>query len=141
MRRRKQTLDALALKYGMSRQGVQQIAKRAGFCRGPHRPTITAEEKATFAKLYRGGMRIPDVAASVGRAPEAVRKHLVRAGVHEITRIKRPWPRKHDAIVLRDYPKAQAGKMFVRDIAAKIGRGKNEVIGRARRLGLHRATL
>ena len=135
---RRESLQAIGSRYGITRERVRQIAKRAGCApRGRHYPILRSEEKAKIASLYARGIPISHAAKAVGRSPTVGFRYLVDAGLHQPWSVRTPWSGREDAIVLREYPKAKAGAIRVRDIAKRLGRTKNEVIGRARRLGLH----
>ena len=120
---RAQTFDAIA----------EQIAHRAGVRRG--RDVLSGGEKKWIVELYERGMPMAHIGGCVRRSKNAVFKYLVRIGRHTPTRKSKVWVEAEDAVLRAKYGTARG---MVRVIAKELGRTRNEVIGRAFRLGLGR---
>lgn len=90
----------------------------------------TAERDAQMLELRAGGMLIADMGTWLGCGFRAVKYRLE---VLKPPRLKHPtWTDARDEYLREHYP---AGKP-AHDIALKLGLNKNQVIGRAGRLGL-----
>jgi hypothetical protein len=125
------TYREIALHYGISGKRVHQIVKRAGITRPT--PTPSADEIKIAASKVRKGIPIKYVAEIVGYSEDILRGALVRHGLYALQPREPLWTDSEIRIVKRHYH-----RLPVREIAAKIGRTRNEIIGKARRLGLCR---
>ena len=133
VKRRELTLDAIGAMYGVSRERVRQIGARAGAQRG--RKELRNAEKAKIVALHKRGMPFTRIAEALGRSDTVVANHVVRVGLYKIGERNAPWSGEEDAVLRAKYGTARG---MVRVIAKELGRTRNEVIGRAFRLGLSR---
>ena len=133
VKRRELPLDAIGAMHGITRERVRQIGARVGVQRG--RRDMSDAEKAKIAALHKRGMPLSHIAEALGRSGTAVAKHLVRAGLYKLGERNAPWSGGEDALLRSKYGTARG---MVRVIAKELGRTRNEVIGRAFRLGLGR---
>lgn len=126
---------AVAVDYGITRSRVEKICKRESvFSR--HNQPLSYEEKEEIERLFWAGMRAAHIAAEIGRGPQQVVNYLEQVGLRKKDNdgiALDSWTAKEDAILRKLY-----GKEPVVQTAARLKRTKNEVIGRARRLGLNK---
>lgn len=109
------TLQAIAGRYGLTRERVRQIGVAHGIRRG-HVNQVTDEELADLKSQYDRGVRLAHIDS------------------HRSPRTKAPdWSAAQDNAL-----KAMWGRKRCADIARVLGTTKNAVIGRANRLGLPR---
>ncbi len=128
----------LAPVWGVSRSRIEQICRRAGVRSLTNRPLIY-EEQEEIERLYWKGVRAQHIAQELGRSTAAVCNYLQRIGLRQRDNegiARDEWGREEDDTVRRLY-----GAIPCRRIGEKLGRTKNEVIGRARRLGLSKSAV
>ena len=130
-RRPELTHREVAPAFGITACRVQQIAARAGLLRDRR---LREDEKATIRSLYKRGMLLAHIAHDVCRDELTVRSHLIAAGLHQPKKKDPPWSAADADLVRRQYRNVSA-----RALAQQLGRTRNEVIGKARRLKLHEA--
>lgn len=119
--------------YGVCRQRIQQIARKAGV----HQKSwcwLTDAEKERILKLHLRDVPLSHIAQSIGRSKYTVFGFLVRCGLHVPAQDDKPWSDKEVAFLRKHYGERGAA----RRIAEKLGRTRNEVIGKANRTGLCR---
>lgn len=131
-----QTYTEVAADYGVSRERVRQICVREGVTSLNNRP-LSHEEKEEIERLFWMGMRPRHIAQEVGRGENMIADYLEQVGLRARDNdgiATDQWTRKEDAILRKFY-----GVMRARAIGTRLGRTKNEVIGRAGRLGLSKS--
>lgn len=128
------TLGEIGLVYGLTRERVRQIGERVGVTsiNRTNNP-LTESEKARARELIDRGMPVDHVAESVGRGRTSVRNYLVDAGLHVPLNDDRAWKPREDAFLRRRY---KTPGWSAAAIGEHLGRTRDEVIGRAHRLGL-----
>ena len=123
-------LTEIARRYGISHQHVSRIGLAVGV-RGLRR-RLPEEKIAAGLELIARGMPISRAGESIGVAD--LYHALVRRKLHEPEAgVMDPWSDRHVAILRRHY--GQPGWSAAR-IGERLGRTRNEVIGKAHRLGL-----
>jgi hypothetical protein len=92
---------------------------------------ITKEERDTILQMLRDGTSVREVSRTTGRSRTAVQALAIASGIKKPYR-KTKWRKEQDDVIRQYYPTS----MPARKIADMIGVSVNQVIGRARRLGL-----
>lgn len=130
------TLSEAAQPHGLTRERVRQIALRAGVI-SQHKRNEAFEpsprEKAVILDRWRRGMPIAHIAESIRRPERTVAGWLVRHGHHVRDHDDQEWTTSEIAF-LKEHYKRPGWSMA--HIGRALGRTRNEVAGKARRLGL-----
>lgn len=127
------TLGQVGAMYGITSSRVGQICARENvfsFCY--KNDPLSPEEEESIEAQWARGIR-PAHMALGGRDASTARRHLGQKGLREPEHDMTPWGESEIELLKREYgtPHISAA-----DIARKLGRTRNEVIGRAHRLGL-----
>lgn len=131
------SLTAAGKMFGISRERARQICAREGVVsqRAGRGLMWTDAERNKFRELVARGLPyehcLPEGRKSNG---SGVAKRL---GCWEPRHHQDDWSKSDEAFIRAHYNK---GKMSAAQIGAKIGRNRNEVIGKAHRMGLGKAT-
>lgn len=128
---RKLTLREIGQKHGVSYQRVSQVAKAAGVVRG--HPTIDHDKLFDALLLVRNGLPLSHAAEMKGLCVDGFAQALMRRGLYTPSRQQSEWDDTEVTFLRKHYK--QPGWTAQR-IADKLGRTKNETIGKANRLGL-----
>lgn len=135
---RSQPLQVIADRYGITRERVRQIAARHdGTVRGPRYDALDPSKIAAARDLVNQGMCVSHAATEVGLLPDSLRRRLVHEGLVLPTprdELRREWTKQEDALLRATYDGRKRGS--VRILCVRLGRPRNSIIGRARRLGL-----
>jgi hypothetical protein len=123
--------DEIAKDFGLSSSRVGQIARRAGAISIHSRDRYTNMESLGIVAAHKRGFRPASIADMTGRSSEGIRKHLTDLGVFQPA--WQPWPDDEEDFLRRHY---KTKGWSAAKIAVKLGRTRNEVIGKAHRLGL-----
>lgn len=130
------TYSELARRYGLSREMMRRIAKKAGIYQDTKwTEVLSDEQRRRAADLYGRGMPLTHIAETIGASRPAVLRTLKALGVHVASEAPPKWKVSEEAFLRDVYGKMSAGR-----IAEILDRTKNEVIGKANRLGLCRET-
>lgn len=125
-----ETYQAIADDYGICRERVRQIAKRAGMPSRQQYIGVSDALRRQWADAYKRGLP----PAHIERGPHGysvVHRTLVSMGVHTPERGPKARSEADKDFVRRHYHKRR-----VSEIALALGTTRNAVIGLARRLGL-----
>jgi IS30 family transposase len=133
VRRNDASMAAIGAAYGLSVQSISGIAVRAGAGRPIPYGAITEAERATIVAMHADGASFKEIGERLGRCESSARGFLTRTGRHKPVRSLSSWTRAEDAVLRRRYGKPPNSAAT---IARELGRTRNEVIGRAYRLGL-----
>ena len=125
---RQRTMEDIASEYGITRERVRQIAARADVVRGA-RMVLSDDVRDTAASLLRRGVPIAHIAAQLGHKSTTIRGFLLRERHHRPVNNMTPWTPAEEETVRREYLKTSA-----RILAQRLGRTRNEIIGKAHRL-------
>jgi ribosomal protein S13 len=131
------SLAEIGALHGICHQRVSQIAAQAGAARHTAYCGLTDEEKAAIVTLHEAGVPHTHISERIGRAAKAAHAYLVREGLHMPANDKAPWSASEDRVLRRKYGKPRSSAST---IATELGRTRNEVIGRAYRLGLNKGS-
>ena len=133
VRQREKTLDEIGASFGITRERARQIAAKAGAVRGyaGRIGAIPSDKKARAVELYQKGMPIAHIAADLGHSSNPIAALLVKAGLHTRNDPTTPWNDAETEYLRRAYGKVKASLL-----AKQFGRTRNEIIGKAHRLGL-----
>lgn len=132
--KRGDTLQSIGDAFGLSRWRVYRIAvdERSLPARGRGFRSIPRDTIISGMKHVNDGLTFKQAAARIGISAGALYGKAVAFGLHEATSVDRsPWTDVEVRTVSNLYRKVPASK-----IAEKLGRTRNEVIGKASRLGL-----
>lgn len=130
--KRGDTLQSIADDFGLTKEIIRQIAvSKYGLpARGYGRVGIHLIIEGM--KHVRDGLTFEQAAARIGLCANSFYQSAVRMGLHTVRPIKcDKWSERETRLVSNLYRSVSASK-----IAEMMGRTKNEVIGKARRLGL-----
>ena len=117
---------------GLSYARIEQIAVQYGII-------SQYDNRADPAALECGkqwflrGMPIAHAAESVGLPDSTLYAFLVREGLHKPTNDDKPWEKAEEDFLRQNYCQ---GRLSAADIGDELGRTRNEVIGKAHRMGL-----
>lgn len=127
------TYREAAARYGITDERIHQIVKRAGITR----PPIAVSEARILeaAQMASAGFPMSYTAETVDVGLTRLRRLLVDRGLYRVWRQYSPWSKAEIKTVKRLYHRVP-----VRQIAEQLGRTRNEIIGRAKRLGLCKPT-
>jgi len=124
------SLRDVAREVGLTHECIRQVLKKSKVA-VRDRSSISPEDYDRAVALLRNGMPVAHIAEEVGHSPSALVRRFERDGYYKREDRSQPWTAKEERIVRSGY-----GRRSARMIAAQIGRTRNEVIGKARRLGL-----
>lgn len=125
-------MQFVADEFGISRQRVGQILNKYGIERRPRRTAMPADRLERAITMVNRG-RLPFHAADeAGINGQAFYAYLHRRGLYQNVRQLDAWTEDEDCFVRIHYNRDLSARM----IGARLGRTRNEVIGRASRLGL-----
>ena len=119
--------------YGISRARVSQICVRFGVFSFA-KTSLSDEQEEQVERLHWKGLRPAHIAQETGCSIHLVRRFLDRTGLRKIGCEgieQHPWEKYEDDTVRQLYGAVSAAR-----IGEKLNRTRNEVIGRANRLGL-----
>ncbi len=85
---RGEPVQALADRFGIHRGTVRQLARRANLPR--HRPRLPENTRRQAARLYEGGLTLPQVAARLGISIDGARAGIIASGGTIRPRGRRP---------------------------------------------------
>jgi hypothetical protein len=128
------SLREVGAEFDLSYEAIRVIGNRLGFVnpRGfGYANPLTPEEIDSALQLHNRGLRPAHVAQSIGRTPRTVADLLCKRGLREKEEPPPTWNEDDTRYVRRWY-----GRKSARAIAQHLGRNRNEIIGKARRLGL-----
>lgn len=124
-------LREIGRRFGLTCERIRRIAADHGVRRGYPRCDPALIERGL--DLMRRGLRLSHAAQAVGVTYTTLRSYAVARGLHHQVDERDPWTPREDLEICRRYLVDSAAT-----IARDIGRTRNEVIGRAYRLGLGR---
>lgn len=128
------TLRAIADDVGLTFQRIQQIAADHGVYSQHQFAKPVAWDIARADALRMNGRPFTEIAERLeARNGGSVRSALARRGLYMPQPAPERW-RADEIALLREL----WGTHFAREIAQRLGRSKNEIIGKAKRLGLPR---
>lgn len=131
-----ESVRALARRLHTNTSRVMQVLNESGLeDRHPGgRRRFTDEDAAEFARAYREGASLTDIAGRYKMSTQVLRRYLIRAGV-QLRPVGVPafWTEKRKAEAARRY---QAGEKMSA-IAAAMGCGRSTLAGTLIELGLH----
>lgn len=90
--------DAIARRYGITKQTVSKIAVRNGARRNNKQGILSSAQVAEMTSRYQAGERSKDIAASFGVTKSTVWEVLRRTGVPARPPGAVPFPLRHDAL-------------------------------------------
>jgi hypothetical protein len=123
------TFADVGREYNLDRTRIKQICRRFGVrSPQPYEP-LTDTEKAVLRDLHAREIPIAIAAREVKRRPQTVRDFLVRENLHLPAPVDPLWTDAEDHAIRTNYY-----KLGSRNVAYKLNRTRNEVIGRADRL-------
>lgn len=123
----------VAHRFGITRQRVEQLARR--YSVPLVKPRITDNEATIFRDLVKDGYTQAEASQAVGRHCQSLVRACKKLGfLADVVADRRSWTDDEIALLHNSY-----GRLRVRIIADRIGRTRNEVIGKAHRLGLSSA--
>lgn len=124
--------------FGITGERIRQIGARAGVASTANDPLYqpSPDEAARLVALYERGMPILHIADVLGRGARHVWRWLVRNGHHTPADDYEAWSEAEDARLRQEYGDWGAATR----LAKELSRSRNEIIGRAWRLGLSRRT-
>ena len=125
------SLEKIGARFGLCYERVRQIALRAGHARGV--PTLPEEKIAAAHALIRDGVPIAHAAKMTDLNRKSLHNNLTRRGLHTPATDDRPWTPAEEGFLHREYDGVR-GKATI--IARALNRTRNEVIGKANRMGL-----
>jgi hypothetical protein len=130
-----ETLRAIGASYGITRERVRQIARKQGVrsVRWRDYQHLDHQDIARILPLLDRGMPHTHVAETVGVTSGTVRRVAKKHRSYKPTRDEQAWTDKETAFLRKHY---KTKDWSAADIAVKLGRTRDEVIGRANRLGL-----
>ncbi len=129
-----QTLQEIADEYGITRERVRQIARTRGVVtKRPRGDRIEGDVLARAIDLYKRDMPIAHIADLLGFGHSNMANALQRAGLHTPALRPEEWGDEETEFLKQHYG---TPGWSVADIADHLDRNRNEVIGRAHRLGL-----
>ena len=128
------TYKDIGARYRLTRERIRQIVQktdlyRPGGC-GLGTP-LTEAEQAAILRLHQRDMPIAHIAQTIERSNAAVAKFLIDRDLHTPATDDRAWSDAETEFLRSTYGKESAAR-----IGKALGRTKNEVIGKANRLGL-----
>lgn len=131
------TLEAIAQPLGLTRERVRQIGLREGVTSLNNRPyELSQDEIDAIIARHARGMPTAHIASSLEIGRHVVEYWLISTGHHIPINDRQPWSNDEIAFLRRHYKKA--GWSLSR-IGKFLGRTRNEIAGKARRLGLQEA--
>lgn len=125
------TLRQVAAQCGLSFERVRQILKSRNVTRRPHRVEIDNRDYARAKRMFEDGLTIAAAADTIGVGRGVLAYRLIEDGSHSPVNITQEWTRSEIAVLRKTYRVISA-----REIAERLGRTRDEVIGKAYRLGL-----
>lgn len=127
------TFESIGATYGLSRQRVKQICGALGVasCRAREQVVITQGEIEAAVKMLADGLTLKAASDALNRNSTGLARALERRGHYQTWLKQTKWRRDEEATLKRLY-----GRQTAAEIAAKLGRGRNEIIGKAYRMGL-----
>lgn len=133
------TLQQIGDRYGVTRARIRQIGVQHGVYskRAFMMHRFDDKEWDQVRDWHLRGMPISHIADAIGCTSTPLVNFLTREGLYAAKKAERLWTAREDRYVLRHY---KQGKMSASAIGDKLGRTRNEVIGRAGRMGLCRPT-
>lgn len=136
---RHRSLKRAADKLGVSHQAVWSRLRRAGYTKTYGKPfgtptTFSREQAKAAFDAIQTGRCMRDVASEMRVAVKTLSRELHKTGMRmKLPRIETTdWSEAEVSIVKRHYKK----DLSASQIAAVLGRSRNEVIGKAHRMGL-----
>lgn len=132
--KRGDTLQSIADDFGLTKERVRQVAigKHGLAPRGRGRRRVDMSSIIEGMKHVRDGLTFEQAAARVGIHRLTLWNNAIRLGLHTpVPLVQQAWSASEIRTLSNLYRIISASK-----IAEKLGRNKNEVIGKAHRLGL-----
>lgn len=126
-------ISALGARFGICTARVIQIAREHGVSRGFRHDGMTAEAGNVIRRTYRQTGVIARAAEAAGVPHSTAYSYLQRGGLLGAPKSRSSWSEEEDAVIRRNY--RRPGQSAA-SIGAGLGRTRDEVIGRAARLGL-----
>lgn len=115
--------------FGVSGARIWQILRDLGCPRRPHRMDIDSVAYARAKRMYEDGLPIAAAAKAIGLKYKVLVHRLVEDGSHMPVDTRQAWSVAEIAFLRKNYRVLSA-----RQIAEKLGRTRNEVIGKGNRL-------
>lgn len=126
------SLRQVAHEVDLTHETIRQVLKKSGISIRP-RLVIADADYHRAVRLLRDGMPIAHLADKVGHGRHALVRRFKQDNYYQPQDRCEAWTAEEERMVRTWY-----GKRSARVIAEQIGRTRNEVIGKARRLGLSR---
>ena len=95
----------------------------AGWHNYKSREPLSDEDKARICRMYQGGATMQDIAARMGRGPDAVRKVLIKHGLRKPFEYTNRWTDEERRTVVRMYLQGASYDA----ICEAVGRTRNAV--------------
>lgn len=95
----------------------------AGWHKSKSGEPISDEEKVRICRMYQGGATMQDIAARMGRGPDAVRKVLIKHGLRKPFEYTNRWTDEERRTVVRMYLQGASNK----EIGQAVGRTRKAV--------------
>ncbi len=128
-----QSYRDIGAQHGITAQRVSQIAQRHAVQSIYWPERVDPDSITRGTALFLRGAPIQHAADAAGLSRQVLANHLVRQGLHNPGPFEPAWSCSEDQVLRAKYGNYQYS---ARNIATELKRTRNEVIGRAHRLGL-----